>query len=411
MRNRIPGAGKAGRMLITPENGDASFYATVTMADDPAEEGTPLVKETLLTDATEVNLFGNVADRTVNEALNHIGTRLYQIAERIAAITVTVKDSGGHAIPNVLVSGVVDEAGNEMYTDATGTLRGFIAEGSQTISISKYADIEDCSATFNVLSGESYTKNLVVTTRNFIHLTASASYRFSGNVSTVDVSVGGGGGGGASGGANSGDYSGGGGGGGGGYCTVKTGIVPTPNAMYSAIVGAGGAGGDPSWYGGGAPTSGAGTSGGVSSFMGVSANGGSGGSGRSGGAGNGKGGNGGSNQASGGTYAASGTNGSSGSNRLYTSFTDSVVYGGGGGGGGEVSASGYASSIASGAGYGGNGGKASAASSSVGAENGTSVYGGGGGGGALYWPADAAYSGGDGGSGSVSFRMHLKSAA
>lgn len=42
MKDRIPADGKAGRMLITPEDGSAPFYATVTMADEPLEEGTPL---------------------------------------------------------------------------------------------------------------------------------------------------------------------------------------------------------------------------------------------------------------------------------------------------------------------------------------------------------------------------------
>lgn len=52
MRNRIPSPGKEGRMLITPENGGKPFYATVTMADEPLEEGTPLAQESLLSDAT-----------------------------------------------------------------------------------------------------------------------------------------------------------------------------------------------------------------------------------------------------------------------------------------------------------------------------------------------------------------------
>ena len=42
MNDRIPAEGKAGRVLITPEDGSAPFYATVTMADEPLQEGTPL---------------------------------------------------------------------------------------------------------------------------------------------------------------------------------------------------------------------------------------------------------------------------------------------------------------------------------------------------------------------------------
>ena len=51
MQDRVPTPGQEGRVLITPENGEA-FYAKVQMADNPTQEGTPLIKETLLTDGT-----------------------------------------------------------------------------------------------------------------------------------------------------------------------------------------------------------------------------------------------------------------------------------------------------------------------------------------------------------------------
>lgn len=76
MRDRIPSEGKAGRMLITPEDGSAPFYATVTMADEPLEEGTLLSKKTLLTDETEIALFGSAADRTVNQAFFGISNKI-----------------------------------------------------------------------------------------------------------------------------------------------------------------------------------------------------------------------------------------------------------------------------------------------------------------------------------------------
>lgn len=67
MNDRIPAEGKAGRVLITPENGSAPFYATVTMADEPLDEGTPLNKATLLKDATAA-LLGGDADMVPDEA-------------------------------------------------------------------------------------------------------------------------------------------------------------------------------------------------------------------------------------------------------------------------------------------------------------------------------------------------------
>lgn len=56
MFDRKPTPGQEGRTLITPENGDAPFYAFVAMADNPSEEGTPLNKATLLADATAAML-------------------------------------------------------------------------------------------------------------------------------------------------------------------------------------------------------------------------------------------------------------------------------------------------------------------------------------------------------------------
>lgn len=50
MRDRQPL--KPNRVLITPEDGSAPFYATVTRADEPADEGHRLNKYTLLKDIT-----------------------------------------------------------------------------------------------------------------------------------------------------------------------------------------------------------------------------------------------------------------------------------------------------------------------------------------------------------------------
>lgn len=72
MRNRVPSPGKEGRMLITPENGSTPFYATVTMADEPLDEGTPLAQESLLTDATARSIWLEAVDKTPNEVFEKI---------------------------------------------------------------------------------------------------------------------------------------------------------------------------------------------------------------------------------------------------------------------------------------------------------------------------------------------------
>ena len=54
MQDRV--SASPGRVLITPESGD-SYYATITRADNPSVEGTPINKNTLLKDAT-ASLYG-----------------------------------------------------------------------------------------------------------------------------------------------------------------------------------------------------------------------------------------------------------------------------------------------------------------------------------------------------------------
>ena len=66
MRNREPA--NPGRVLITPEDGSAAFYAILTRADNPTEAGDPLNKETLLKDATAA-LYGLDATAVPDEVL------------------------------------------------------------------------------------------------------------------------------------------------------------------------------------------------------------------------------------------------------------------------------------------------------------------------------------------------------
>lgn len=69
MKDRIPV--NPGRVLITPENGSAAFYATMTRADNPTQEGTPINKNTLLKDATAA-LFGLGGDAVPDDVLKKL---------------------------------------------------------------------------------------------------------------------------------------------------------------------------------------------------------------------------------------------------------------------------------------------------------------------------------------------------
>ena len=52
MQDRIPTPGQEGRVLVTPEDGSAPFYARISLADNPTQPGTPLDAATLLKNAT-----------------------------------------------------------------------------------------------------------------------------------------------------------------------------------------------------------------------------------------------------------------------------------------------------------------------------------------------------------------------
>lgn len=86
MQDRI--SKNPGRVLITPENGNSSFYATVTMADNPTQEGTPPTKSNLLTDSVANKLNLNESG-TVNQAID----KLYQRGEWSIIANVTIAET------------------------------------------------------------------------------------------------------------------------------------------------------------------------------------------------------------------------------------------------------------------------------------------------------------------------------
>lgn len=373
-----------GRVKLTPVAGQENTFDLVR-ADQPTDPGTELSKKNLLQDSTEISLFGSAANRTVDEAFAGIAGLLNLIKADMAAITLTVQDTNGKPIPEVLVQGILSESGQDVYTNANGVASGVIGEGNSTIGISNYADISDYSETISVKKGTIITKTITVTTRNFLKILSSQNLRFSANVETVDVSVCSGGGSGAYAHYTNACT----GGGGGGHTKKTTGIVPVAYQIYNAIVGAGGG----SVYVDKNDANG--VDGGISSFMGVSAEPGKGGKFASygtsaiSGAGNGNGG-----------YVSGRNliNGTNGTETIYKSYTEMETCGGGGGGAGELSEQALHSS--GGTPGGGNGGWGDITQPIKPGVDGI----GGGGGGSRNNPS------GKGGDGSIAIRMHLKSA-
>lgn len=80
-----------GRVLITPESGEP-YYATLTRADNPTVEGTPLNKSTFLTDATAA-LFGLGSDAVPDEVFEKINESIDNINEKMTKF-ITGKYTG-----------------------------------------------------------------------------------------------------------------------------------------------------------------------------------------------------------------------------------------------------------------------------------------------------------------------------
>lgn len=291
-----------------------------------------------------------------DDALQVISNKLKLISQSVATITVTVTDDSGNAVKSALINGIFTESGESVYTNDSGVASGYIAEGSKTISIKNYADLEDISKTLTVVKGSTIMEEITATRRNFLKLTESKSVKFSGNVSTADVtSVGGGGASGAC--ASNLDHRevASGGSGAGGYCVVQDNIAIEPNKSYQAIIGSGASVGA--------------LKGGKTSFLGVEADGGNSGTDATrttsgpfsyanigiGGIGNGNGVNGIKGDSD--IEEIVGTQGNPGTVDGFSSFTETVKYGGSGGGGAFDTDKVFPPSAGPGGGFGGDGGR------------------------------------------------------
>lgn len=93
-----------GRVLITPELGSA-YYATLTAADDPEDEGTPLNKATFLTDEVAAALRLGIDDPTPNDAFRVMAqTQTYTVE---VPVSWTADTANGNFYQSVAVTGVL----------------------------------------------------------------------------------------------------------------------------------------------------------------------------------------------------------------------------------------------------------------------------------------------------------------
>lgn len=383
------------------------------------------------------NILNIDSNSSVDDGLKSLGIKTNMLVQGTVTLKLKVVDQSGHPVSGVQIANTFSiNPGDTPLTDSNGKLTAYIDGHGATISISGYGDIQDASMEISANPGDTISRTLTVTRRNFLKITKSQNIRFSPNCQSIDFALGGAGGGGSKY-VNArelyhysyyaGGYAGGGAGGGGGYVTEKKSVSILPNHDYPVIIGAGGTGGgtlsstiDPNGVGG---------DGGISSFLGNNAEGGKHPTYQSkvlvdsdnsesayidkyvGGVGNGSG-------ANSRDYVNSDSvniyPGLAGTQKIYASFTTDTLYGGGGGGGAAI---GLVISNCNG-GVGGNpGGGAGGANTLQGSTNasgnpgaqGIDNLGGGGGGGACSQGRFGATSarGGRGGNGVLTIRMYL----
>lgn len=385
MQDRIPTPGQEGRVLITPENGSAPFYAKVEMADNPTVNGTPYNKETVLQDAT-CEILDIPPSAVPNDAFAKLALGIGKYG-----YVVTVLFPDGSPVEGATLTGINNQYGGTAVTNANGQAVGVSTEQSVVIGVNNpYIDIQSVSGIAIQSTGilTAYTVMLPYD-ESIKTLTSSQTLNLSPKAATVDFCAVGGGGGGAQ---AVGNYEKRGPGGGGGYVSNALNVQIGSEDTFSIIVGAGGNVGENSSSSAETFTAAAGGTTSVSKNSSVilSANGGGGATGyyrngtASGGTGNGNGG-------------VSDEKGADGTGYIFNDQSLGLAGGGGGGGddSGTLTSGGY-----SGLPYGAPG-----SIWSVNTNAGTPGIGGGGGGGAKGSYGEGGYASA-GGSGAVYARFH-----
>lgn len=248
-KNRIPT--KAGRVNLTPIAGETNKY-TLTRADEPLEEGTPLNKEML-------DEFLAASGVTTGEATAlELAQDGYVLGDGYAIrfkLNVDINDGYGTTL-NINKTGAKRLKATGSYPFGTikaGTWINAIYDASEdayimpgSAEIANYPTEEISADDFIPFFNTTENKNAKVVLAELLKLatkatglkkelarfTASGTWTCPADVTEIDAwLVGGGGGGGL--------FNG--GGGGGGYCLMSRKIKVNPGESYSIIIGAGGA--------------------------------------------------------------------------------------------------------------------------------------------------------------------------
>ena len=115
MKDRIPT--KPGRVRLTP-SADGEDLFVLERADEPSQEGTPLNKASLLSDATAALMGLEQADPTVDDALASVGNRFTMVRTGTAAPGLSTEAKRG----DIYIEDAGGAAGRRVYVcDYAGT--------------------------------------------------------------------------------------------------------------------------------------------------------------------------------------------------------------------------------------------------------------------------------------------------
>lgn len=132
MQNRV--STYPGRVRLVPVSGQENIY-DMTRADEPTEVGTPLTKETFLSDPTAA-LYGLGSDAVPDDAL------WAAVVSNTGYVIVTTTDSSGEPVPGVPVLVDGEFVGD---TGERGVARFSVTYGTHTIEAVKTLDLASVS--------------------------------------------------------------------------------------------------------------------------------------------------------------------------------------------------------------------------------------------------------------------------
>lgn len=234
MQDRTPTPGQEGRALIAPEDGSPAYYAKITMADNPTQEGTPYNKSSVLQDIT-CDVLQISRDSVVNDALLSLGIGLGRYG-----FVITVTDPTGTPVPGAIITGLDPVVGDTLTTNADGVAIGISNQSTATLQVkSPYLDLQ--SITNLEVSSDQKLHQVSVQlsyVEPYVLVESSGEYALSPSVTSFDVTAVGGGGGGVGGSTKS-TISHQGGGGGGGYVTTEL-DIQNQNGFVTITIGSGG---------------------------------------------------------------------------------------------------------------------------------------------------------------------------